>query len=161
MDSQAGRHGFDPALPLHVFKSWFAQRLISRYANGVTANAVFPEPYDSAGHPQFGKPTAKADTFSPCEYHCRKRSQRGRQEWRPGRNRAADRKLGKSTLLGAAGAFRAWNRPKKLCLFLAYFVHQQPAAPDSPKQHQAARKFLAERRLGSNQQVAARAGKLG
>src|ERR1019366_999967 len=37
---------------------------------------------------------------------------------------------GSVAFLGADGAtvFRAWNRTKELCLYLAYLVHQQPAS---------------------------------
>ena len=84
-----------------------------------------------------------------------------RPGWRPGRNRTAEQELGKNDWLGAVGAhFGLGTGRKKPCLFLAYSVHQQPASPDSPKQLQAARKFLVGRRLGSNQQVLAKAGKL-
>ena len=63
-NSQTGRRGFDPGLPLHVFKASFAWRVLSRYVNGVTANVGFPKPSDSAGHPQLGMPPAEAHTFS-------------------------------------------------------------------------------------------------
>ena len=84
-----------------------------------------------------------------------------RPGWRPGRNRTAEQELGKKRLAGRCGAhFGLGTGRKRPCLFLAYSVHQQPASPDSPKQLQAARKFLARKRLGSNQQVLEKPGKL-
>ncbi len=129
----------------------------------MTANAVCPEPYDSAGDSQIGIHPAQADPFSLGNVTVVKVGSAGvgRPGWRPGRNRTAERKLGKNILLGTAEQTSVLvTGGQMLCLFLAYFGHQQPASPDSPKQLHATRKILKGRRLGLSQQVLAKPGKL-
>jgi hypothetical protein len=51
------------------------------------------------------------------------------------------------------------SRTRPVCLFLAYFPHQEPASWDQLRQLQATRKSLAEGRISSNQQLQARGSK--
>jgi hypothetical protein len=64
-------------------------------------------------------------------------------------------------LLGAVARISGLEQDQRLCLFLAYSVHQRPASQDSPKQLHDISQFLGGRRLSSNQQEAPKAGKVG